>query len=99
MATQNFSIIQVDAEAHTDSDGVDVAQTTITSDFESELTDSGTFNVTNVITITSDPLTVEKELVVKQPWNPLPDGTRADWTDLAEAVAWFKEINHDITGE
>ncbi len=28
-----------------------------------------------------------------QPWKPLEDGTRTDWADEAEVIAWYKEIN------
>tara|TARA_B110000211_G_scaffold70626_1_gene81751 strand:- start:2631 stop:2876 length:246 start_codon:yes stop_codon:yes gene_type:complete len=36
---------------------------------------------------------------VSQPWKPLPDGTRGEWEDLAEAVLWFQTNSNHITGE
>jgi hypothetical protein len=38
------------------------------------------------------------DLEVSQPWKFNPDGSRGDWANLDEAVAWFKEIK-DHTGE
>ena len=36
---------------------------------------------------------------VSQPWKPLPDGTRGEWEDLADAVLWFQTNSNHITGE
>jgi hypothetical protein len=33
----------------------------------------------------------EAQPAVTQPWNPLPDGSRADWNDVNEVVTWYKE--------
>ena len=43
--------------------------------------------------------TLDNVMVVSQPWNPLPDGTRENWEDLAEAVLWFQTTSNHITGE
>tara|TARA_B110000211_G_scaffold203846_1_gene236914 strand:+ start:312 stop:557 length:246 start_codon:yes stop_codon:yes gene_type:complete len=38
-------------------------------------------------------------IVASQPWKPLQDGGRGEWTDIAEAVEWFQTQNNHITGE
>ena len=69
-----------------DADGNDTSENT-TTNYVGAL-NTGTFTVT-----------VDDVLVVSQPWKPLPDGTRGEWTDLAEAVLWFQTNSNHITGE
>jgi hypothetical protein len=45
--------------------------------------DAGTATITNNTTGKVD----------VQPWKPLGDGTRTDWADEAEVIAWYKEMN------
>lgn len=33
----------------------------------------------------------ERNLTDVQPWYPAGDGSRQDWTDLDQVVAWFKQ--------
>jgi hypothetical protein len=32
-------------------------------------------------------------VIVVQPWKPLGDGTREEWTDIREVIDWFKAAN------
>jgi hypothetical protein len=65
----------------------DEITTQVTTEWVVALND-GVFTATNS----------DGDLEVSQPWKFNPDGSRGDWANLDEAVAWFKEIK-DHTGE
>lgn len=56
--------------------------TTVTFNFHATLVDG----VAEIFAVDADG---NKTSLVLQPWKPNEDGTRSDWVDLDEVVAWY----------
>lgn len=59
---------------------------TVTFNFQASLVDG----VAEIFAVDADG---NKTSLVLQPWKTNSDGTRSDWVDLDEVVAWYQDLD------
>ena len=82
----DFTIKQTIPE-HLDDAGNTVAEATKETNFKANLDSEGVMTFTEVSS---------GDVHCRQPWNFEDDGTRKDWVDIDEGIAWYKTENQHI---